>query len=66
MLILRCVHLGDLPCPLPLHVSVGAVYPVRPLFPGGPAPFQAHGDTRRNNHTASGQLSSPGVSSCSN
>ena len=48
-----------------LHGSVGAVYPVRPLFPCRPAPSQAQGDTRRNN-TSGGQLSSPEVSSRSN
>lgn len=43
-----------------------AVYPMRPLFPGGPNPFQAQGDTRRDNTIGNGQLSSPGVSSRSN
>lgn len=63
MLMLRCVHLGELPCPLPMPGSVGAVDPLRPLSPGGP-PSQADGDTRRN--TGCSQLSSPGVSSPSN
>ena len=45
---------------------MGAVYPVRPLFPVIPALSQALGDTRRNNKTGSGQLSSPGFSSRSN
>ena len=52
-------------CPSPPG-SVGAVNPVRPPYPGGPAPFQAQGDTRKNNTTGSGQLSSSGVSSRSN
>ena len=51
---------------LTLRSSVGAVYSVRPLFPGSPAPSQAQGDTRRNNPTGGGQASSSGVSSCSN
>ena len=55
MLILRCVH-----------GSVGTVYPVRPLFHGSPTPSQAQGDTRKNNNTGRGQLSSSGVSSRSN
>ena len=38
---------------------------MRPLFPGGPAPFHAQDDTRREN-TGRGQLSSPGVSAHSN
>ena len=63
MLMLRCVHLGELPCPLLVPGSVGAVDPLRPLSPGGP-PSQADGDTRRN--TGCSQLSSPGVSSPSN
>ena len=36
---------------------------MRLLFPGGPAPFQAQGDTRRNNSTGCGHLSSSVVSS---
>ena len=32
---------------------MGAVYPVRPLFPDGPAPSQAQGDTSRDNTGAS-------------
>ena len=65
MLILRCVHLGELPCSLPGARSVGAVYLVRPLFLVGPALPQAQGDTARNK-TGRGQLSSPGFSSGSN
>ena len=38
MLILRCVYLGELSHPLWVPGSVEAVDPVRPLFPGGPAP----------------------------
>ena len=52
MLILRCVH-----------SSVGAVYPVRPLFPGGPTPCQAQGDTMRNNNTDGGQPSTSRIRS---
>ena len=51
--------------PCQVHVSVGAIYPVRPLVPGSSAQSQAQGDTRRNN-SDSGKLSSPGVSSSSN
>ena len=32
MLILGCVHLGELPRPCQVHGSVGGVYPVRPLL----------------------------------
>ena len=39
---------------------------MRPLFPGAPAPSLAQGDTRRNNTTGSGQLSSSGVRTPSN
>ena len=49
-----------------VHGSMGAVYPVRHLFPGSPAPSQTQGDTSRDNHTSRGQLSSFGVSSHSN
>ena len=38
---------------------------MRPLLPGGPTLSQPQGDIRRNN-SGGGQLSSPGVSSCSN
>ena len=38
MLTLKCVHLGEMLHPVLVHGSVGAVYPVRPLFPDGPAP----------------------------
>ena len=39
---------------------MGAAYPVRPLLPGGPAPSQAQGDTRRN---TTGGASSPALES---
>ena len=65
MLILRCVHLGELAHPCQLHSSVGAVSPVRPLLAGSPAQSQAQGDIRRKNNSGGGQLSSPGVSSSS-
>ena len=42
VLILRYVHLGELPCSCWVPGSVGAVYPTRPR---GLAPFQAQGDT---------------------
>ena len=38
---------GSCPTPCQVHGSVGAVYPIRPLFPGSPSPSQAQGDTRR-------------------
>ena len=66
MLILRCVHLGGCTAPCRVPGSVGAAYPMRPLFPGGPTQSQAQGDTRRNTTTGGGQLSGSGVSSCSN
>ena len=61
MLILRCVHLGKLLSPLPGTGLSGSC-----LSCEAPAQSQAHGDTRRNNHSGGGQLSSPGVSSSSN
>ena len=64
MLTLRFVHLGSCPAPCQV-VSVGAIYPVRSLFPGSPALSMAQGDTR-NNSSGGGQLPSPGVSSRSN
>ena len=66
MLILRCVHPGSYPAPCQVQGSVGAVYSLRPLFPGDPTPPQAQGDTRRNNNTGGSQFSSSGVSSHSN
>ena len=66
MLILRCVHLRELPRPCQVHGSVGAIYPVRPLLPGGPAQSQAQGDTRRSNKSGGGRLPSSSVSSRSN
>ena len=33
----QVVHLGELPTPSWVHGSVGAVYPVRSLFPSSPA-----------------------------
>ena len=53
---------GSCPAPCQVHGSVGAVFPVRSLFPGDLAQSQAQGDTGRINKTGSGQLSSPGVS----
>ena len=65
MLIFRCVHLGELSCPLPGAQLRGAVYSMKPLFPGGPALSQAQNETRRNN-TDGSLLSRPGVSFHSN
>ena len=62
MLILRCVCTwGCCSTPCQVHGSVGAVYPVRPLFPGSTAPSQAQGDTRRDN--PAGVASSPALES---
>ena len=61
VLILRWVYLEELPCPCQVQGSVGAVYSLRPLLPGGPSQFQAQGDTRRNNHMA--VASSPALES---
>ena len=59
--------LGELPPSTRLVLgSVGAVYPMSPLFPGAPSPPQTQGDTRRNTTTGGGQVPSPGVSSPSN
>ena len=66
VLILRCLTWGHCPAPCQVHGSVGAVYHLRPQFPGCPALFQAQGDTARNNPTVGVQLSSPGVRSHSN
>ena len=66
VLILRCMHLRELPRPCQVYGSVGAVCPVRPLLPGGPAQSQVQGDTRRNNNSVGGQFSSSGVSCRSN
>ena len=61
MLILRCVHLGELPSPLP-----GAWLSGSCLSCEAPAQSQVQGDTRRNNHSGGSQVSSSRVSSCSN
>ncbi|XP_048963016.1 uncharacterized protein LOC125754597 [Canis lupus dingo] len=61
VLILRCVHLGELPSPLP-----GARLSGSCLSCEAPAQSQVQGDTRKNNNSGSGQLSSSGVSSSSN
>ena len=61
MLNLRCVHLGELPRPLPGAWLNGAVYPVKPLFPGSPTLSQTQGDTSRNNN--SGGARSPALES---
>ena len=61
MLILRCVHLGELPSPLPVVQLSGSC-----LSSEVPAQSQVQGDTRRDNNSGGSQLSSPGVSSHSN
>ena len=66
VLILRCVHLGQLPRPLPGAWLSGSCLSCEAPVLWQPRPSQAQGDTRRNTTTGSGQVSSPGVSSCSN
>ena len=66
MLILRCVHLGALPHPLPGARLSGSCLSCEVPVPWRPLPSQAQGDASRNNHIGAGQLSSPGVSSRSN
>ena len=63
MLILRCVHLGELSHPLPGASATGSCLPREASVPWCPCLSQAQGDTRRNSNTGRGQLSSPGVSS---
>ena len=65
VLSLRCVHLGELPCPRQVSGSVEVVDPRGPCPLAAPL-SQAGGDTRRGNPTGRGQLPSPGVSSRSN
>ena len=64
MLILRCVHLEELPHPLPGAWLRGSCLSCEAPVPWRP-PSQAQGDTRRNNNSGGGQLPSPGVSSSS-
>ena len=61
MLILRCVHLRELPSPLPGVQLSGSC-----LSCEAPAQSQVQDDARRNNDSGRGQLFSPGVSSHSN
>ena len=61
MLILRCVHLGEL-----LRTLPGAQLSGSCLSCEAPAQSQVQGDTRRNNKSGGGQLSSPRVSFRSN
>ena len=61
MLILRCVHLGELASSLP-----GAWLSVICLSCEAPAKSQVQGGTKRNNNSGGGQLSSSGVSSRGN
>ena len=61
MLILRCVHLAELPSPLPGARLVGNCVSCE-----APAQSQVQGDTRRNNHSGGGQLSNSGISFCFN
>ena len=58
MLILRCVHVGQLPHPLP-----GAGLSGSCLSCEAPAQSQVQDDTRRNNNSGDSKPSSPGVSS---
>ena len=48
---------GSCPTPCQVQGSVGAVYPMLSLFPGGIAPTQGQSDTRRKDNTGGGQLS---------
>ena len=57
---------GSRLAPCLVHGSVGAVYPVRPPFPGSPGLSQAHHATRRKYNSGSGQPSSSRISSCCN
>ena len=66
VLILRCVHLRKLPHPLLGAGLSGSCLPREASVPWRPHPSQAHGDTRRNNNSGSGQVPSSGVSSHSN
>ena len=66
MLILKCVHLGELPCPLLGAGLSGSCLSCEAFVPWQPRLSQAQGETRRKNNTGSGQVSSPGVRSCSN
>ena len=67
MLILRCVHLGELARSLPGAGLCGSCLSFEAPVPWGPpALSQAQGDTRRNNNTDGGQLSSPGINFRSN
>ena len=61
MLILRCVHLGELPIPLPGAGLSGSCLSCEAL-----AQSQVQGETRRRNNSGGIQLSSPRVSSRSN
>ena len=65
MLILRCVHPRELPCPLPGARLNRSCLSCEASVPWWPRPSQAQGDTRRNNSGIS-QVSSSGVSSHSN
>ena len=56
---------GGASLPQPGAVLTRSCLPCEALFPGGPTPSQAQGDTRRNNSGGS-QISSSGVSSGSN
>ena len=66
MLIVMCVYLGELPRPLPGAWLSGICLSCESPVPWQPTPSQTLGDTGRNNHTGGHQLSSSGVSSCSN
>ena len=66
MLILRFVHLGELPCPLLGARLSRSCLPLEASVPWWPRLSQAQRDTRRNNNTDGGQVSSPGVRPCIN
>ena len=58
--------MGALPCPLPGAWLRGSSLPHGASVFYRLCPSKAQGNTRRNNHTGSGQIPSPGVSFCSN
>ena len=66
MLILRCEHLREMLHPLPGARFSGSCSSCEASVPWQPCLAQAYDETRRNNTTGGGHLSSSGVSSCSN
>ena len=59
MLVLRCVHPGELPRPLPGARLNGSCFTCETSLPWQPHLSQAQGDNRRNNNT--GAASSPAL-----